>query len=141
MSYGLVSYFGLKQYRANLLAREAAAAEAINNNNSNNSNNSNSNNTMLVSRSWMYGRTRESDSQNRGEELQSLLGDSRDKDGGSGGSLGTGGPGLGSLGGRDGRDGRGKEEARIYQTAVEYSVDTHEYQPLPRAPAAHSTNH
>ena len=131
MSYSLVIYFGFIQYRKKRRITQAAAEAAalINNNSDNNNSGSNVSGVgtgMLVSRSWMYGRTSGSVSTSTNnrynsidEERTSLLDSNRVE--------------IES----DKNRGKNKgEEARLYQTAVEYRCDTNEFYPLPRAPAS-----
>ena len=140
MSYGLVIYFGLTQYRKKRrlthAAAEAAALSDSGNINSSGGGPGGIGSGMLVSRSWMYGRTQieqgvstanrsrtSGGNDGSGEESTSLLESHRrdidqDKD-------------------NDRNKGKNKGEAvRLYQTAVEYRGDTTEYYPLPRAPAS-----
>ena len=121
MSYGLVVYYGFKHYRKSQLERQAAAETAMLS--VDNSSSMISDTGMLVSRSWMYGRTQTGAASynNNGygdrDESTFLLEDER-------------------AGGRV----RMKDDARIYQVAVEYRSDINEYYPLPCAPASSTSS-
>lgn len=117
-SYGLLVYYGVKEYRKNCNGEiETTAAADMDDSHQGGP----IPNQLLVSRSWYYGRTnaRERDTVlavSRGGELEPLI-DSGVVD-----------------------KPKSKVESRIYQTAVEYRVDRNDFYSLPTAPAASITH-
>lgn len=121
-SYGLLAYFGFKEYRKfNAEQTATANAGALISRCDDNLSGSRgeTSNPLLVSRSWYYGRSlaRGAGGGGRGEESESLL------------SEGAGREEL-----------KSKEDTKLYQTAIEYRVDRSDFYPLPCAPAASYTH-
>jgi hypothetical protein len=112
-SYGLLVYYGVKEYRKNCNGEIGTTAAA----DMDDSQGGPTPNQLLVSRSWYYGRTNHREREtilgvSRGGELEPLIeGGVADKP-------------------------KSKAESRIYQTAVEYRVDRNDFYSLPTAPAA-----
>jgi hypothetical protein len=122
-SYGLLAYFGFKEYRKFNAEQTATATPGTLNGGNDDPNSGNRNETgnpLLVSRSWYYGRSPARGAGGGGgreEESESLL---------------TEGAGREEL--------KSKENTKLYQTAIEYRVDRADYYPLPCAPAASYTH-
>ena len=115
-SYGLLVYYGVKEYRKNCNGEMETTAAADMDDSS-----GPTPNQLLVSRSWYYGRTNTRERETfltgvRGGELEPLI-DSGVTD-----------------------KPKSKVESRIYQTAVEYRVDRNDFYSLPTAPAASITH-
>ena len=132
-SYGLLVYFGLKEYKKYYDEQATATATATatgalgdrNDDRDNGSSRSGINNPltgnpMLVSRSWYYGRSLAKGAGGGGvggEESESLLPDSAGRE-----------------------ELKSKEDGKLYQTATEYRVDRADSYPLPCAPATSYTH-
>lgn len=121
-SYGLLAYFGYKEYRK-FHDEQTATFNTVSPTGSlddhSTSGRTENANPLLVSRSWYYGRTaaRGAAGGGRGEESESLLSEAAGRE-----ELKT------------------KEDTKLYQTAIEYRVDRADYYPLPYAPAASYTH-